>query len=78
MECFKTLVIKNHLDDSILQNHSLLKFKLYLCKSRSYDFVCLKSLLLKSRSLIASKKIAESNANKLKSYLLKWNILVTS
>ena len=36
------------LDDTILQNHLLLVFKIYLYKSRSrsYGFVCLKSLLL--------------------------------
>ena len=37
---------EKNLDDSILQNHLLLVFKICLYKSRSYGFVCLKSLLL--------------------------------
>ena len=62
------------LDDTILQNHLLLVFKIYLYKSRSYGFVCLKSLLLEIKKINRlEKKIAEANANKHKSYLLKWN-----
>ena len=37
---------EKHLDGSILQNHLLLVFKIYLHKLRSYVFVWLKSLLL--------------------------------
>ena len=66
--------INNHLDDSILQNHVLLAFKIYLYKSRSYGFACLKSLLLEIKKInCLEKKIAEANANKHKSYLFKWN-----
>ena len=62
------------LDDTILQNHLLLVFKIYLYKSRSYGFVCLKPLLLEIKKINRlEKKIAEANANKHKSYLLKWN-----
>ena len=62
------------LDDAILQNHLLLVFKIYLYKSRSYGFVCLKSLLLEIKKINhLEKKIAEANAKKHKSYLLKWN-----
>ena len=62
------------LDDTILQNHLLLVFKIYLYKSRSYGFVFLKSLLLEIKKInCLEKKIAEANANKHKSYLLKWN-----
>ena len=62
------------LDNTILQNHLLLVFKIYLYKSRSYGFVCLKSLLLEIKKINRlEKKIAEANANKHKSYLLKWN-----
>ena len=62
------------LDATILQNHLLLVFKIYLYKSRSYGFVCLKPLLLEIKKInCLEKKIAEANANKHKSYLLKWN-----
>ena len=65
---------EKHLDDSILQNHLLLVFKIYLYKSRSYGFVCLKSRLLEIKKINSlEKKIAEANANKRKSYLFKWN-----
>ena len=65
---------EKNLDDSILQNHLLLVFKIYLYKSRSYGFVCLKSLLLEIKKINRlEKKIAEANANKHKTYLLKWN-----
>ena len=33
---------EKNLDDTILQNHLLLVFKIYLYKLRSYGFVCLK------------------------------------
>ena len=62
------------LDDTILQNHLLLVFKIYLYKSRSYGFVCLKSLLFEIKKINRlENKIAEANANKPKSYLLKQN-----
>ena len=62
------------LDDTILQNHLLLVLKTYLYKSRSYGFVCLKPLLLEIKKInCLERKIAEANANKHKSYLLKWN-----
>ena len=62
------------LDDTILQNHLLLVFKIYLYKSRSYGFAFLKPLLLEIKKINRlEKKIAEANANKHKSYLLKWN-----
>ena len=61
------------LDDTILQNHLLLVFKIYLYKSRSYGFVCLKSLLEIKKINHLEKKIVVANANKHKSYLLKWN-----
>ena len=65
---------EKNLDDTILQNHLLLVFKIYLHKSRSYGFVCLKSLLLEIKKINRlEKKIVEANANKHKSYLLKWN-----
>ena len=65
---------EKHLNDSILQNHLLLVFKLYLYKWRSYGFVCLKSLLLEIKKInCLEKKIAKANTNKDKSYLLKWN-----
>ena len=65
---------EKHLDNSILQNHFLLMFKIYLYKSRSYGLVCLKSLLLEIKKInCLEKKIAEANANKHKSYLFKWN-----
>ena len=65
---------KKDLDDTILQNHLLLVFKIYLYKSRSYGLVCLKSLLLEIKKINRfEKKIVEANANKHKSYLLKWN-----
>ena len=64
--------IEKHLDDSMLQNHLLLTFKIYLYKSRSYGFVCLKSLSLEiKKNNCLEKKIAEANANKHKCYLLK-------
>ena len=64
--------IEKHLDDSMLQNHLLLTFKIYLYKSRSYGFVCLKSLLLEIKeNNCLEKEIAEANANKHKCYLLK-------
>ena len=47
---------------------------MYLYKSRSYGFVCLKSRLLEIKKINSlEKKIAEANANKRKSYLFKWN-----
>ena len=62
------------LNNTILQNHLLLVFKIYLYKSRSCRFVCLKPLLLEmKKSNCWEKKIGEANANKHKSYLLKWN-----
>ena len=65
---------KKDLDDTILQNHLLLVFKIYLYKSRSYGFVCLKPLLLEIKKInCLEKKIAEANANKHKSYLFTWN-----
>ena len=65
---------EKNLDVTILQNHLLLVFKIYLYKSRSYGFVCLKSLLLEIKKIShLEKKIVEGNANKHKSYLLKWN-----
>ena len=65
---------EKHLDDSILQNHLLLVFKIYLYKSRSYGFVCLKSFLLEIKKInFLEKKTAEANANKHKSLLFKWN-----
>ena len=64
--------LEKHLDGSILQNHLLLVFKVCLYKSLSYGFVCIKSLLLEVKKINCSeKKIAEANANKNKSYLLK-------
>ena len=42
---------EKHLDDTILQNHLLLVFKIYLYKSRSYGFVCLKSLILEIKKI---------------------------
>ena len=66
--------IEKCLDDSILQNHLLLLFKIYLFTSHSYGFVCVKSLLLEIKVVnCLEKKTAEANANKHKSYLLKWN-----
>ena len=60
--------------DTLLQNHLLLVFKIYLYKSRSYGFVSLKSLILEIKKINhLEKKLAEANANKHKSYLLKWN-----
>ena len=60
---------EKHSDDTILQNQLLLVFKRYLYKSRSYGFVCLKSLLLEIKKINRlEKKIAEANANKHKSY----------
>ena len=65
---------EKHLDDSILHNHLLLVFKIYFYKSRYYGFVCLKSLLLEIKNInCLEKKIAETNANKHKSYLSTWN-----
>ena len=66
---------EKHLDEYyILQNHLLLVFKIYLYRSRSYGFVCLKSLLLEIKKInCLEKKIAEANANKHRSYLFKWN-----
>ena len=62
------------LDDTILQNHLLLVFKICLHKSRSYGFVCLKPDLLEIKKINRlEKKIAKANANKHKSYLIKWN-----
>ena len=64
---------EKNLHDTILQNHLLLMFKIYLYKSRSYGFVCLKSLLLEVRKINRlEKKIVEANANEHKSYLPKW------
>ena len=54
---------EKYLVDSILQNDFL---------SGSYGFVCLMSLLLEIKKInCLEKKIAEANANKHKSYLLK-------
>ena len=65
---------EKNLDDSILQNHLLVVFKIYLYKSRSYGFVCLKSIVLEIKMInCLEKKIAEANASKYKSYLFKWN-----
>ena len=65
---------EKHLDDRILQNHLLLVLKLYLYKSRSYGFVCLKSFLPEIKNInCLEKKIAEANPSKHKSYLPKWN-----
>ena len=62
------------LDHAILQNHLLMIFKIYLYKPRSYGFVCLNPLLLEIKEINRlEKKVAEANANKHKSYLLKWN-----
>ena len=59
---------------SILQDHLLLMFKIYLYKLRSYGFVCLKSVLLEVKKInCLEKKIAEANENKHKSCLFKWN-----
>ena len=53
---------EKHLDDTILQNHLLLVFKIYLYKSRSYEFVCLTSLILEMKKINSlEKKIAEAN-----------------
>ena len=49
-------------------------FKIFLYKSRSYGFVCLKSRLTEIKKInCLEKKIAEANANKHKAYVLKWN-----
>ena len=64
---------EKHLDN-ILQNHLLLVFKIYLCKSHSFGFFCLKFLLLEIKMInCLEKKIAKANANKHKSRLCKWN-----
>ena len=64
---------EKHLD-SILLNHLLLVFKIYLYKSHSFGFFCLKSLLLEIKMInCLEKKIAKANANKHKSHLCKWN-----
>ena len=39
------------LNNTILQNHLLLVFKIYLYKSRTYGFVCLKPLLLEIKKI---------------------------
>ena len=66
--------IEKDLDDTRLQNHLLLVFKIYLYKSRSYGFVSSKPLLLEIKKIFRlEKKIAKANANKHKSYLLIWN-----
>ena len=66
--------IEKDLDDTILQNHLLLVFKIYLYKSLSYGFFCLKPLILEIKKINRlEKKFAEANASKHKSYLLKWN-----
>ena len=74
--------IEKDLDGKILQNRYywclknrlLLVLKSYLCKSRFYGFVCLKTFLLEIKKInYAEKKTAEANAIKHKSYLLKWN-----
>ena len=65
---------EKHLDDTILQNHFLLVFKIYLYKSRSSGFVCLKSLLFEIKKINPfEKKILEANGSNHKSYLLKWH-----
>ena len=70
---FFQLFFRKDLDDTILHNHLLLVFKIYLYKSWSYGFVCLKSLLLEiEKTNHLGKKIVEVNANKHKSNLLKW------
>ena len=52
---------EKHLDDSILQNYLLLVFKIYLYKSRSYGFICAKSLFLEIKKInCLEKKIARS------------------
>ena len=54
---------EKHLDDTVLQNHLLLVFKIYFHKSRSYGFVSLKSLILEIKKINRlEKKIAEVNA----------------
>ena len=59
---------EKHLDDTIFQNHLILVFKIYLYKSRSCGFVCLKSLLLKIKKINCfEKNILEANTNKHKS-----------
>ena len=50
---------EKYLDDSILQNHLLLVFIIYLYKSRSYRFL----LEIKKINCL-EKKIAEANTNK--------------
>ena len=63
--------IEKDLDNTRLQNHLLLVFKIYLYKSRSYGFVSSKPLLLEIKKIFRlEKKIAKANANKHKSYLL--------
>ena len=47
---------EKHLDVSILQNHLLVVLKLYLYKSHSHGFVCLRLFSLKSKRLIALKR----------------------
>ena len=47
---------EKHLDNSILQNHLLLVFQIYLYKSRSYGFVCLKSLLIEIKKINCLEK----------------------
>ena len=57
--------LKIYFIDCIIQNHLLLVFKIYLYKSLSYEFVCLKSLLLEIKKInCLAKKIAEANTNK--------------
>ena len=66
--------IEKDLDGKILQNRLLLVLKSYLYKSGFYGFVCLKAFLLEIKKInYVEKKIAEANAIKHKSYLLKWN-----
>ena len=59
---------EKYLDDSILQNHLLLVFIIYLYKSRSYRFL----LEIKKINCL-EKKIAEANTKKHQFCIIKWN-----
>ena len=52
--------IEKDLDDTILQNHLLMVFKIYLYKSRSYGFACLKVLLLEIKKINRRKENCRS------------------
>ena len=64
---------EKHLDNTILQSLLLLVLQMYLYRSGSYRFVCVKSLIEIKQINCLEKKIPEANANKDKSYLLKLN-----